>query len=155
MIIISGGIFLSYGLFMLLHVIYYNSQILHLTWAASLSACLFVYLYWIRMMRGSDKNKKSTVAYGAFVVLNLLIFMFFIIFGLPGVEEGRVVMFLADAVGAIMVLFLLYLMWSASHCLVTREIGRSAKFHEAVGAFILLMLLPIGMFFLKGRIRKI
>lgn len=154
MIIISGGIFLSYGLFVLLHVIYYNSQILYLTWATSLVACLFVYFYWARMMRGADKSKKNAATYGVFVVLNLLVFVFLVIFGLIDVEEGGIVRFLGDSVGAIMVLFLLYLMWSASHSLVTQEIGRPAKFHETVGTFILLMLLPIGMFFLKDRIRE-
>lgn len=152
MIIVSAAVFTLYALSTVLFIIV-DGEYLYLFWGVSLASSLFVYLYWLRRITFHQKKEKfADILQKVCVLLNLLIIMIIFYESLSQTYDAEFLSQTKDFIGSLIVLSLLYLIWFASSSLVTKELGRSAKFHETLGTFLVILCLPIGMFFLKNRI---
>ena len=154
MIFTSGAIFLFYIISMVLYVNSGQENLFYFIAVGALVSCLFVYAYWIKKMSGGAVDWRFNYPIKYFCGMSLYIFLFVIIQdSIPRYIEGYMEI-VNDIAGASMVIVFFYLCWASSGCLVSREIGRPAKFHEIFGTFMLVVYLPLGMFFLKKRIFK-
>ena len=150
MIFTSGAIFLFYIISMVLYVSSGQENLFYFIAVGALVSCLFVYAYWIKKMSGVAVDWRFNYPIKYFCGMSLYIFLFVIIQD----SMPRYMEIVNDIAGASMVIVFFYLCWASSGCLVSREIGRPAKFHEIFGTFMLVVYLPLGMFFLKKRIFK-